>query len=217
MCIKIKKLNSCYVFRESRTSMNMRGKKILFQGLIYLLWLKPSLLFFSHSVMFDSLWPHGPRHASLPCTSLSSRACSNSCPLSRWWHPTISSSVIPFSSCPQPFPASRLFLMSQLFASSSQSIGVSTSASVPPMSIQGWFPLRLTDLISLLSRDSRESSPTPQFKSINFSALSLLHSPSLTPIYDYWKSHSFDYMELCWQSIFIQPRLININLVSRTI
>ena len=107
------------------------------------------LLLFSHSVVFDSLQPHGLQHARLPCPSPSPRACSNLCPLSWWCHPTISSSVIPFSSCLQSFPASGSFLMSWLFASGGQSIGASASPSVLPMNIQDWFPLGLTDLISL--------------------------------------------------------------------
>ena len=89
---------------------------------------------FSHSVVFDSLWPHGLQHARLPCPSLSPRVCSNSCPSSQW--PTISSSVIPFSSCLQSFPASGSFPMSQFFPSGGQSIGVSASASVLPINIQ---------------------------------------------------------------------------------
>ena len=148
---------------------------------------------FSHSVMSDSLQPHGLQHTRLPCPSPTPRACSNSCPSSRWCHPTISSSVVPFSSHLQSFPASGYFPMSQFFTSGSQSIGVSVSASVLPKNIQDWFPLGWTDLISLQSKWlSKESSPTPQFKSINSSVLSLLHSPTLTSIHDYWKNHSFD-------------------------
>ena len=107
------------------------------------------LLLFSHSVMSDSLWPHGLKHARLSCPSPSLGACSNSCPLSWWCFPTISSSVIPFS-CLRSFPASRSFLMSQLFTSGGQSIGA--LASVIPMTIQDWFPLGLTGLISLQSK-----------------------------------------------------------------
>ena len=88
---------------------------------------------FSRSVGSDSLWPHGLQHARPPCPSPTPRAYSNSCPLSRWCHPTISSSVDPFSSCLQSFPASVSFQMSQLFASGGQSIGVSASASLPPI------------------------------------------------------------------------------------
>ena len=109
-------------------------------------------MLFSHSVVSDSLWPHGLQHTRLPCPSLSPGACSNSCPLSWWCHPTISSSVVPFSSCFQLFPASGSFLMSWLFTSGRQSIGVSASASVLPVNIQGWFSLVLTGLISLLSK-----------------------------------------------------------------
>ena len=107
------------------------------------------LLLFSCSVMSDSLLPHGLQHAWLPCPSLSLGVCSNSCPLSRWCHPTISSSVV-FFSCPYSFPASGSFPMSQLFALGGQSTGA--SASVLPMNIQDWFPLRLTGLISFLSK-----------------------------------------------------------------
>ena len=92
--------------------------------------------------MSDSLRPHGLQHAKLPCPSPTPRACSNSCPLSRWCHPTISSSVVPFSSCLQSFPASRSSPMSQFFTSGDQSIGASALASVLPMNIQDWFPLR---------------------------------------------------------------------------
>ena len=105
---------------------------------------------FSHSVVSDSLRPRGLQHAGPPCLSPTPGACLNSCPLSRWCHPTTSSSVTPFSSCPQPFPASGYFPMSQLFAPSCQSIGA--SASVLSMNIQGWFPLGLIGLISLLSK-----------------------------------------------------------------
>ena len=102
--------------------------------------------------MSDSLQPQELQHTRLLCPSLSPWGCSNSCPLSRWCHPTISSSVTHFSSCPQSFPASGLFQISQLFASSGQSIGASSSASVLPMNIQGWFPLGWTGLISLPSK-----------------------------------------------------------------
>ena len=107
---------------------------------------------FSHSVVSDSFRPHGLQHTRLPCPSPTPRACSNSCSSSRWCHSTISSSVVPFSSCLQSFPASGSFLMSQFFASGGQSIGVSASASVLPMNIQDWFPLGWTDWISLQSK-----------------------------------------------------------------
>ena len=110
-------------------------------------------LLFSCSVMSNSLWFCGLEHTRLPCPSLSPRVYSHSCPLSLWCHSTISSSVAPFSSCPQSFPASRSFPMSQLFTSGDQSIGVSASASVLPMNIQDWFPLELIHLLSLLSKE----------------------------------------------------------------
>ena len=103
----------------------------------------------SCSVVSKSLRPHGLQHARLLCSSPTPRACSHSCPLSRWCHPTISSSVVPFSSCLQCFPASGSFLRSQFFTSGGQSIEVSASASVLPMNIQDWFPLGWTGWISL--------------------------------------------------------------------
>ena len=110
---------------------------------------KCTMLLFSCSTVSNSLWPHGLQQARLPCSSPSPGACSNSCPLSRWCHHTTSSSVVPFSSCPQPFPESGAFLMVQLLVSCGQSIG--TSASVLPVNIQGWFPLGLTgfDLLAV--------------------------------------------------------------------
>ena len=135
---------------------------------------------FSHSVVSDSLRPHGLQQARPPCPSPTPRVHPNPCPLCWRCHPAISSSVVPFSSCPQCFPASGSFSMSQLFPSSGQSIGVSASTSVLPMKTQDWSPCSL--------RDSQESSPTPQFKSINSSVLSLLYSPTLTSIHDYWKN-----------------------------
>ena len=94
---------------------------------------------FSRSVVSNCLWPHGLQHSRPPCPSPTSRACSNSCPLSQWCHPTISSSVIPFFSCLQSYPASGSFPVSQFFAPGGQSIGASASTSVLPMNIQGWF------------------------------------------------------------------------------
>ena len=114
----------------------------------------------SRSAVSNSLWPHGLQHSRPPCPSPTPRVYSNSCPLSQWCHPTMSSSVIPISSHHQSFPAS--------------------SPCCP--------------------RDSQESSPIPQFKSINFSVLNFPNSPILTPIHDYWKNYSFDEMDLCWQS-----------------
>ena len=130
--------------------------------------------------------------ASLSITNFCSLL--KSCPSSWWCHLIISSSVAPFSSCLQCFPASGSFPMSWLFPSGGQSIGVSASALVPPINIQGWFPLGWIGWISLQSKglSTQESSPAPQFKTINSSVLSFLCSPTLTSIHDYWENHSFD-------------------------
>ena len=135
---------------------------------------------FSHSVMFDSSWAHGLQHARLPCPSSAPGACLNSCPSSRWYHPTISSFVVPFSSCLQSFPASGSFPKSQFFTSGGQSIGVSASASVLPMNTQDWFPLGLTGLISLQSKElsrvfSNITFQKPQFFSAQLSLYSNSH------------------------------------------
>ena len=130
--------------------MNVKLKSVSYISSFYF----PEKLYsvqFNHSVMSDSLPPHGLQHARPPCPSPTPGAYSDSCPLSQWCHPTISSSVVPFSFCPQSFPAPGSFPMSQFFASGGQSIGVSASASVLPMTIQDWFPLGLTGLISLQS------------------------------------------------------------------
>ena len=144
--------------------------------------------------------PHGLQHARPPCPSPTPRAYSNSCPSSWWCHPTISSAVIPFSSCLPSFPASGSFLMVRLFGSGGQSIGASVSASVLPVNIQGWFPLGLTGLI-LQSKKTLKSPSAPQFESISFLALSLLYDPALTShwLHDYWKNHSF---VLYWEKMF---------------
>ena len=121
--------------------------------------------------MSDSLQPHGQRHVRLPCTSLSPWVCSNSCPLSQWCHPIISSSVAPFSSCLRSFPAPRSFSVSQVFASGGQSIGTWALASVLSMNIQGWFPLGLPGLISWLFKGlSRVISSTTLWRQQFFGA-----------------------------------------------
>ena len=107
---------------------------------------------FSHSVVSDSLLPHESQHARFPCPSPTPGVHSNWCPSSQWCHPAISSSVVPFSSCPQSLPASRSFPMSQLFAWGGQSIGVSALASVLPVNTQDWSPLGWTGWISLQSK-----------------------------------------------------------------
>ena len=147
---------------------------------------------FSHSVVSDSLQLHEMPHARPPCPSPTPRVYSDSCPLSQWCHPTISSSVVPFSSRLQSFPASGSFQMSLFFTSGGQNNGTSTSAPVLPMNIQGWFPLGLTGWISSQSKGLSKVSPTPQFKSINSLELSFLFIDQLTSTHDYWKNHSFD-------------------------
>ena len=114
--------------------------------------LRPPSVQFSCSAMSDSLWPNGLQHTRPLCPSLTPRVYSNSCPLTQWRHPTISSSVVRFSPCLQSFPASGPLPMSQFFTSGGQSIGASTSASVLPMNIQDWFPLGLPGWISLQSK-----------------------------------------------------------------
>ena len=147
---------------------------------------------FSHSVMSNSLWPHESQHARPPSPSTTPRVHSNSCPSSRWCHPAISSSVVPFSSCPQSLPASESFPMSQPFTLGGQSIGISALASIPPINTQDWSPLEWTSWISLQSKGLKSLLQQPQLKSINSLALSFLHSPTLTSIHDHWKNHSLD-------------------------
>ena len=148
---------------------------------------------FSCSSVSDSLRPHESQHARPPCPSPTPRVYSNPCPLSWWCHPTISSSVTPFFPCPQSFPASWSFPVSQLFASVGQSIG-SFSFSISPSSEHpGLISFRM-DWLDLLAVQGtlKESSLKPQFKSINSLALSFLYSPTLTSVHDYWKNHSLD-------------------------
>ena len=152
---------------------NSKDKHITHQCVINTSW-----HVFSHSVVSNSLQPHGLQQARLPCPSLIPRAYSNSCPLNRWCHPTISSSVIPFSHL-QSFPASGFFPMSQFFASGGQCIRASASVSVLPMNIKDWFPLGLTGLISLQSKGlSRVFSNTTVQKHQFFGAQLSLYSNS---------------------------------------
>ena len=130
---------------------------------------------FSCSIVSDSLQPHESQHARPLCPSPTPGVHSDSRPSSQWCHPAISSSIVPFFSCPQSLPASESFPMSQLFAWGGQSTGASAWASFLPKKSQGWSPLEWTGWISLQSKDSQESSPTPQFKSINSLVLSFLH------------------------------------------
>ena len=165
----------------------------LFQGLshVKLGWGFSSVQF-SLSVMSDSLQPQGLQHTRPPCSSPTPGVYSNSCPLSQWCHSIISSSVIPFSYSLRSFPASGSFLMSQLFTSGGQCIGVSASASVLPINIQGDFLQDWLAWSPCSPRDFQEPSPTPQLKSINSLVLSFLYNPALTYIHDNWKNHSFD-------------------------
>ena len=150
----------------------------------------------SHVWLFVTPWTAACQ-ASLSITN--SRSLLKLMSLSRWCHPTSSSSVVPFSSCLQSFPESGFFQMSQLFTSGGQNIGVSASTLVCPMNIQDWFPLGCTGGSPCSPRGSQESLPIPQFKSINSSTLSFLYSPTLTSIHDHWINHSLDQMDLYWQ------------------
>ena len=134
-----------FLLLEKNSQQNISWDKTIFEFLLF-------SVQFSHSVRSDSLRSHGPQHIRPPCPSPTPEVYSNSCPLSQWCHPTISSSVIPFSSCLQSFPASGSFQMSQLFTSGGQSIGVSASTSVLPRNTQDWSPLGWTGWISLQSK-----------------------------------------------------------------
>ena len=151
----------------------------------------------SHSVMSDSVWPHGLHQARILCPSPSPWACSNSCPLNQWCHPTISSSIIPFLLLPSTFPSIRVFQ----WVSSLHQVAQVLEPQPQHQSFQWvftgliwkcWFPLGLNGLLSMCTRNSQEFSPAPQFESINPLALSLLHGPGLTSVHDYWENHSFD-------------------------
>ena len=151
--------------------------------------------------MSDSLQPHGLQHTRPPSPSPTPGVYSNSCPFSQWCHPTISSSVVPFSSCLLPFPVSGSFQITQFFASGGQSIGVSASASVLPVNIQDWLPLGWSGWISLLSKGlSRVFSNTTVQKHQFFSAQLSLRS-NLTSVHDYLENHSFDCTDLCNDNI----------------
>ena len=152
----------------------------------------PGRIEFSSVQSLSHVWCHGLQHARLPCPSPTPGAYSKSCPSSQWCHPTISSSVVPFFSCLQCFPASGSFPMSQFFTSGGQSIGVSASASVLPMNIQDWFPLGRTGWMSFLSKGLSRVFCSSTIEIIKSLVLSFLYSPKLKSIYDYWKNHSFD-------------------------
>ena len=139
---------------------------------------------FSRSLVSNSLWSHEWQHARPPCPSPIPGVHPNSCPSRRWCHLAISSSVVPFSSRPQSLPASGSFPISQLFSRGGQSIGVSASVSVLPMNIQDWSPLGWTGWISLQSKGLSRVFSNTTVKSISSSALSFLHSSTLTSIHD---------------------------------
>ena len=147
---------------------------------------------FSHSIVSDSLWPHESRDTSPSCPSPTPGVYSDSRTSSQGCYPAISSSVVPFFSCPQSLLASESFPMSQIFTWGGQSTGVSLLASFLPKKSQGYLLQNGLVGYSCSSRDSQESSPAPQFKSINSSVLSFLHSPTLTSIHDHRKYHSLD-------------------------
>ena len=146
--------------------------------------------------MSDSLRPHGVQHARLPCPSQSPIVCSNSCPLSQWCHVIISSSIVPFSSCLQFFPASGSFLMCQLCGSGGQSIGASASASVLPMNIQGWFPLRINWFALLAVQGTLKSLLQHRSSKASVLRCSAFFMVQVSHLYsnasNYWKNHGFD-------------------------
>ena len=156
---------------------------------------------FSHSVTPDSLRPCGPQHARPPCLSPTPGVHSNSCPLSQWCHPTISSSVVPFSSRLQSFPALGSSPVSQFFSSGGQSIGVSASASVLPMNTQDWSPLGWTGWISLQSKGLARVFSNITVQKRQSSVLSFLYSPTLISIHDYWKTKALTRWTLVGKAI----------------
>ena len=155
------------------------------------------LLFSSCSVMSDSLWHHGLQHTRLPCPSPSLRLCLNSCPLSWWCHSAISSFVVAFPSCLLSFPASGHFQMSQLFASCDQNISFNIS---PSSEYSGLISFRTNWFDLLAVKGTLKSLPTPDFEGINSLVLSHFYCPARRSIHDYWRNHSFDYIDFCWQS-----------------
>ena len=150
--------------------------------------------------MADSSRPHELQHARPPCPSPTPRVHSDSRPSSWWCHPAISSSVVPFSSCPKSLPPSESFPMSQLFTWGGQSTGVSTLASFLPKKSQGWSPSEWTGWVSLQSKGLSRVFSNTTVQKHQFSGAQLLHSPTLTSIPDHRKNHSLDSTDLCWQS-----------------
>ena len=163
-------------------------------------------LLFSHQIMSNSSRPHGLHHSRLPCPSPSPRVGPSACSLHWWCHPAISPSDSLLSSCPQFFPASGTFPMNCLFTSGDQNTGTSGSASDSPVNIQGWSPFS--------PRDSQESSPTPQFKSINSSVFNVLHVPTLTSLHDYWKNCSFDIRTFVGKVMFLLLNTLSMFVIT---
>ena len=182
-----------YYYKHRYTNISSRPCFLFFWGVYTQKW-NCWIIWFSSVQVTQScptLWPHWLQHTRLPCPSSTPGAYSNSCPLSWWCHPTMSSSVTPFSFHLQYFPGSGSFQMSQFFIRGGQNIGISASASVLPVNISDWFPLGWTDWISLQSNRLSEvfSNTIVQKHSL---VLIFLYSPTLTSIRDYWKNHSFD-------------------------
>ena len=188
-------LASCYMHESPGSSIPVIYRFLSFS--LHILGTQPiiwhlSSVQFSQSVMSDSLQPHGLQHARPPCPTPTAGVHPNSCPLSRWCHPTISASVIPFSSCSQSFQHHGLFK----WVSSSHEVAKTLEFQLQHQSSH-WTPRTYLLQDGLVGspgsqRDSQESSPTPEFKSIYCSVLSFLYSPTLTFIHDYWKNHSLD-------------------------
>ena len=167
-------------------SKERKGEKAMYDGAWVSIFLV--VVFVQLLIMSNSLRPHGLQHDRFPCPLLSPGVCSNSCLLSQWCHPTISSSVTHFSSCPQSSLESGSFPVSQLLVSDGQSIGTSALASILPVNIQGWFPSGLTGLISLLSTALLRIVSSTTIWKYQF----LTTQPSLLSIHCYWKTHTFD-------------------------
>ena len=186
----------CHV---STTGLPVGGKKRRGRSTVYTQGVQEGFAVVQCYVVSDSLSPHGLQHTRLPCPSLSPGACSNSCPLSWWYHPIISSSVIPFSSYPQSLPASGFFSNESALCIRRPKCWSFSISSSNEYSRSISFRIDLFDLL-VVHGMLKSPSPAPQFESINSLALNILYSLTLTSIPDYWKNHSFDYMDLCQQS-----------------
>ena len=179
-----------YVFFSTYRVMNISAWRIRIK--VLLLFIRP--------VVSASLWTHGLQHARPFCPSPSPRVCPSSCSLYWWCRPAISSSDALFSFCLQSFPASVTFPVSHLFTSDDQNTGASASASILPVNIQGLSPLRLTGLISLLSKGLSGVFSGTTDERHQFLSIVPCYCPALKTIRDHWEDHSLDYTDLCWQS-----------------